>query len=116
MKVRIPDTLNLPAQAKVEAELLKLLASRSRSLGTAEVYRTLAETFGLSRAQREARREASSSDPAWNWLVRRAMQRLEKEGWAQRPEHGAWAVTEKGRGEQRIREHGLPDIWAEEEG
>ena len=79
MKVRIPDSLKLPPQLEVEAELLKLLAARSPPLATAEVYRILAETFALTPWQRQAPREGSphSSDPAWNWLVRRAMQRLE---------------------------------------
>jgi hypothetical protein len=38
MRVRIADTLGLPAQAKVEIELLKLLASRS-PWSITEVYR-----------------------------------------------------------------------------
>jgi hypothetical protein len=90
MKVRIPDTLKLPAQAAVEHELLKLLNARSRGLATTEAYRILADTFQLTPAQRDARRE-SSSDPAWHWLVRRAMQRLVKNGWACHTQRGFWA-------------------------
>ena len=105
MKVRIPDTLNLPAQHRVEDELLKLLASRSRPLSTTEAYRTLADTFGLTAAQRVARRKEGSADPAWSWLVRRAMQRLQVQKWTYRPDHGSWSATEAGRNQaEGIRE------------
>ena len=103
MRVRIADTLGLPPQAEVEIELLKLLASRSRLRLFTEVYRLLADTFGLTSSQRVARREVARPDPAWNWLVRRAMQRIQKEGWAY-PRHGQWAATAKGRTLQRSRE------------
>ena len=115
MKVRIPDSLKLPAQRDVETELLKLLAARSRPLATQEAYRILADTFNLTSAQRDARPERSS-DPAWHWLVRRAMQRLVKEKWACHTQHGLWAATEEGRSAQRGRERyaaGL-DIFTDE--
>jgi hypothetical protein len=44
----------LPTQARVEAKLLKLLASRARPLSTNDVYRTLADACDLSAAQRAA--------------------------------------------------------------
>jgi hypothetical protein len=113
MKVRIPDNLGLPAQQKVEAELLKLLVFNPRPLSTSEIYRQLADTFALTPSQRVARREPARLDPAWNWLVRRAMQRLEAEGWAYRPDRAVWAVTEMGRSQQQLRQHGLPDIFEE---
>ena len=97
MKLRVPDTVKLPEQAKVEAELLKLLASRLRPLSSTEVYRTLADTFELSPAQQVARRHESSTDPAWHWLVRRAMQRLQAQKWAYRPGHALWAATIAGK-------------------
>ena len=103
MRVRIPGSLGLPAQLRVEVELLKLLAARSRPLKTTEIYRVLAEACGVTLAQREARAEGSA-DPAWHWQVRRAMQRIEKEGWAYRPQRGQWAATAKGRALQRARE------------
>ena len=55
MKVRIPDSPKLPPQLEVEAELLKLLAARSRPLNSTEAYRALADTFRLTSAQRDAR-------------------------------------------------------------
>ena len=115
MKVNILEKLDLPPQPKVEAELVKLLAFNLRPLSTTEIYWRLADTFGLTASQRVARRQATRLDPAWNWLVRRAMQRLEAEGWAYRPERAAWVVTEKGRSHQQFRQHGLPDIFSEEE-
>lgn len=115
MKVNILEILELPAQPKVEAELLKLLAVNSRPLSTTEIYRRLADAFGLTASQRVARRQATRLDPAWNWLVRRAMQRLEAEGWAYRPERAAWVVTKKGRSQQHLRQHGLPTIFTAEE-
>jgi len=96
-------TLNLPPQAEVEGKLLQLLAARSRPLTTTEVYRSLADIFNLSLAQRDARRERGN-DPAWNWLVRRAMQRLVAKGWADHRQHASWAATEKGRSIQQERE------------
>lgn len=114
MKFRIPDTLGLPVQSKVETELLKLLAARSRPLATAEVYRALADTFGLTLSQRTARWREGSADPAWNWLIRRAMERIEKkEKWAYRPERGLWGATETGRNRAKYLVEGLPDIFAE---
>jgi|SRR5580704_6918973 hypothetical protein len=101
MKVRMPDKFGLPAQPKVEAELLKLLAFSPQPLSTNEIYRLLADTFRLVASQRAVRREATRPDPAWNWLVRRALQRLEAEGWVYRPERGAWVVTKKGRASGR---------------
>jgi hypothetical protein len=119
MKVRIPDTLKLPPQAKVEVELLKLLAARSRPLAPTEAYRALADTFRLTSVQQQAPREGSvrSSDPAWNWLVRRAMQHLKDEGWAYHPQHGFWAATEEGRSAQRGRDRYAAggDIFADED-
>ena len=115
MKINIVEKLGLPPQPKVEAELLKLLAVNSRPLSTTEIYRRLADAFGLTASQRVARHQATRLDPAWNWLVRRAMQRLEAEGWAYRPERAAWVVTEKGRSQQQLRQHGFPDIFTEEE-
>jgi Mrr N-terminal domain len=117
MKVRALESLKLPLQRDVEAELLKLLAARSQPSVITEVYRTLADTFRLTLVQRQAPRGAafrSSFEPAWNWLVRRAMQRLQKEGWACRPQYGFWAATEKGRGQAKIAVEGLPDIFADE--
>jgi hypothetical protein len=93
----MPEKLGLPPQPKVEAELLKLLAFSPRPRPTSEIYRLLADAFGLVASQRVARREATRPDPAWNWLVRRALQRLEAEGWAYRPERGAWVVTKRAR-------------------
>jgi hypothetical protein len=115
MKIKMLEKLDLPPQSKVEAELLKLLAFNSRPLSTTEIYQRLADTFGLTASQRVARRQATRLDPAWNWLVRRVMQRLEAEGWAYRPERAAWVVTQKGRSQQQLRQQGLPDIFAEEE-
>jgi hypothetical protein len=97
MKIQTPDKLSLPPQSKVEVELLKLLAFSQGPLVTSEIYRRLADTFKLTASQRAVRREATRTDPAWNWLVRRAIQRLEAEGLAYRPARGAWVVTEKGR-------------------
>jgi hypothetical protein len=98
MKLRIPDGVSLPAQAKVEGELLKLLASSQRPLASSEVYRMLADTFMLAATQQVARRDTARLEPAWNWLVRRAMQRIEKEeGWACRPRCGQWSATGRGR-------------------
>ena len=102
MSVRIPDKLRLPDQLKVEAELLKLLALNLRPLSTSEIYRRLADAFALTASQRVARREVARLDPAWNWLVRRAMQRLEAEGWAYRPDRAMWVVTEKGRSQRHF--------------
>jgi hypothetical protein len=96
MKVCMPEKLGLPPQPKVEAELLKLLAVSPRPLRTSEIYSLLADAFGLAASQRVVRRDVTRSDPAWNWLVRRALQRLEAEGWAYRPERGAWVVTKRG--------------------
>ena len=96
MKVRVPDSLGLPAQPKVEAELVRLLASRSQPSPTAEAYDILAKIFGLSSEQRVARFEGAR-DPAWNWLVRRTMQHLEDAGWAYRPQRGLWIATSAGR-------------------
>jgi len=70
---------------------------------TTEIYRVLAEACGVTLAQREARAEGSA-DPAWHWQVRRAMQRIEKEGWANRPQRGQWTATANGRELQRARE------------
>ncbi len=103
MRVRVPGSLRLPAQLRVEVELLKLLVARSRPLMTTEIYRALAEACGVTLAQREARAEGSA-DPAWHWQVRRAMQRIENEGWAYRPQRGQWAATANGRALQRARE------------
>jgi hypothetical protein len=103
MSVPIPDKLRLPDQSRVETELLKLLAFNSRPLSTLEIYRQLADAFALTASQRVARREAARLDPAWNWLVRRAMQRLEAEGWAYRPDRAKWVATEKGRSQGHFR-------------
>ncbi len=103
MRVRAPEKLGLPDQSKVEAELLKLLAFNLRPLSTAEIYRQLADTFGLTASQRVARREVARLDPAWNWLVRRAIHRLEADGCAYRPDRAMWVVTEKGRSLQHSR-------------
>ena len=114
MKVRIPKSLKLPAQAAVERELLKLLAARSRPQSTTEAYRTLADTFMLTPAQRDARARGSS-DPCWSWLVRRAMQRLVKQRWTCRTQRGFWAATERGRSQAKFAVEGLPDIFAVED-
>jgi restriction endonuclease Mrr len=105
MKVRIPDKLGLPAQEKVETELLKLLASGSRPVSTAEAYRRLADTFGLTAAQRTAPSEGGRGEPAWNYRVRWAMEHIEKEkGWARRIQRGMWTATAAGKTIQRARE------------
>jgi hypothetical protein len=100
MMIGIPEKLGLPDQSKVEAELLKLLALTLRPLATVEIYRQLADAFALTASQRVARRDAARLDPAWNWLVRRAMHRLEAQGWVYRPDRAMWVVTEKGRSQQ----------------
>jgi hypothetical protein len=96
----------MPSQPKVEAELLKLLAFNSRPLSTIEIYRPLADTFELTALQGAARRRATRLGPAWSWLVRRSMQRLETGGSAYRPARAAWVITEKGRSHQQLRQHG----------
>lgn len=109
MRVRIPEPLGLPTQPKVEPKLLKLLAARSRSIFPVEVYRILADDFELSLAQREVRPK-SSTEPAWNWRVRRAMQRLVAQGQAYHPQAGKWAATQYGRSLQRAREQHGPKV------
>jgi len=104
MKVRIPDSLGLPTQSKAEDELLKLLASRSRPLSTSEAYRQLADACGLTQAQRSARAEGVRAESAWNYRVRWAMDRIEKNGWAERIQRGMWTATANGREIQRARE------------
>ena len=103
MSVATPDKLKLPDLSKVEAELLKLLVVNLRPLSTIEIYHRLADAFALTASQRVARREVTRLDPAWNWLVRRAMQRLEAEGCAYRPDRAMWVATEKGRSRQHFR-------------
>ena len=110
MKVRIPDSLRLPTQAKAEDELLKLLASRSRPLSTNEAYRTLADSCGLTPAKRAARPEGGRAEPAWNYRVRWAMDRIRRKGWARSTEHGMWTATATGRKLQRAREQSGPKV------
>src|ERR1700733_8232299 len=76
MKIKILEKLDLPPQSKVEAELLKLLAFNSRPLSTTEIYRRLADTFGLTASQRVARRQATRLDPALNWPLPRVLARV----------------------------------------
>jgi restriction endonuclease Mrr len=104
MKIRIPDSLGLPTQAKTEDALLKLLASRSRPVPTSEAYRALADACGLTQAQRVARAEGGRAEPAWNYRVRWAMDRIEGKGWAHRTQRGMWTATAMGRTVQRARQ------------
>src|ERR1700679_4196511 len=73
MKIKILEKLDLPPQSKVEAELLKLLAFNSRPLSTTEIYRRLADTFGLTASQRVARSPAAGLYPAWDLLLQRVL-------------------------------------------
>jgi len=104
MAVRKQTSPPLPfRQAEVEDKLLQLLVSRSRALSTTEAYRSLADMFNLTMTQREARRETGKGS-YWNWLVRRAMQRLQDQDWTRRAGHGRWTATESGKLVQQSRE------------
>jgi restriction endonuclease Mrr len=102
--VHVPDSLGLPTQARVEAELLKLLASRSRAISTNDVYRVLADACDLTAAQRAAPTKGGRAEPVWRYRVRWAMEHIEGEGWALRPGRWRWAATAKGRTLQTARE------------
>ena len=87
---------SLRSQADVEWQLLRLLSGTPGSLDTQSVYSLLANQMALSALQL-AEVHPDSGRSAWEWSVRRARQRLKDDGMLYCPEHGVWALTEKGR-------------------
>jgi len=86
----------LPLQPEVEWQLLRLLSGSPGSLDTLTIYRVLADQMTLSALQL-AEVHPDSGRSAWEWLVRRAKQRLRDDGMLYCTERGVWALTEKGR-------------------
>ncbi len=95
MSINKEPSPKLPEQSLVERQLLRLLSGRSRPTDTQSVYRELADLMELCALQL-ALIDPASGRSAWEWLVRRAKQRLSDDGLLRCPQAGLWVLTPAG--------------------
>jgi restriction endonuclease Mrr len=95
MKVNTSPTVDLPSQFEVEKALLQYLHRLRRWVEPLSVYDPLADTMGLTSAQRHAAIPKSNKG-AWQNLVQWARQGLVNKGWLDDSRRGYWPLTSAG--------------------